>query len=257
MENSFMRKQFHAILLAAILTLAAFPALAGQTPLRLICDIWPPYQVMNGSEVSGFSTELVQAVLSRMGIASDPIMAQPWKRALYSLEKGHADALFSANYTFQRTAFALYPDEPLIQSPWVVWSRGSNAIRTLDDLKGKKIGVVQGYSYTPEFWEFIRAWCDVDPATTDETNFRKLEGGRLDALVAELGNGHYLVSTLGLSTITAQHSLEIKRDGLFIIFNKQNVSRDFVQNFSNELKRFKTTKAHTDLRRKYFGSEKW
>lgn len=248
-----LKECLSGIVVVCALMLAA-PAMSQPSSFRLVCDIWPPYQIEErGGGVSGFSVDLVSAMFKRMGTTIQGIGAYPWKRALSTLESGYADALFSANYTPDRTEFAIYPDEVLVESPWVVWTRGDNAVNSLDELKGKRVGVVLGYSYTKEFWEFIETYSVVERVFTDKTNFKKLDIGRLDAIVAEFGNGRHIVQELGLEDIHPNWGVEIKRDGLYIIFNKETVPESFVDAFSKELQKFKTTDEYRSLELKYFG----
>jgi len=241
-----------AILLGAMVAFATM-GVAAEKPTRLVCDIWPPYQTQVGDEVQGFSTEIVRAVYQRLNAPIESIMAYPWKRTLQILESGNAEALFSANHTIDRETFAFYPAEILFESPWVIWTKGSKNIQSLEDLKGETVGVVMGYSYTPSFWDFIQTYCKVEEVTADDINFKKLNIGRLDAIVAEYGNGRYLVEQMRLEGITPHKDIIIKKDGLHIIFSRKNVSRDFVRRFSDELKLFKTTEQYKALRHKYLG----
>jgi len=228
---------------------------AAEQPANVICDIWPPYQIMEGKKVTGFSTEMVQAIYKRMDVPLDKVKAFPWKRALRILESGHADALFSANLTKARETFAHYPDEILFESPWLIWTRQNSDIKTEEDLKGKTIGVVMGYSYTKLFWDFIQTYCRVEEVTTDDINFKKLNMGRLDAIAAEYGNGIHLMKQLGIKSIVPNHDIVIKKDGLHIIFSRENVSEAFVRRFSDELKAFKKTPEYKILRYKYLGEK--
>lgn len=224
-----------------------------KSPVRLVCDIWPPYQVRTGDGISGFSTELVQAVLQRMGAPVESLESFPWKRALDILENGGADALFSANLTHDRTIFARYPEEKLFDAPWIIWTRTGRAVHSLEDLKGMSVGVVIGYSYTKSFWDFVQTYCRVEKVTTDEINMKKLALNRLDAVAAEYGNGLYLIRRLGLRGITPHPDIVIKKDGLYIMFNRRNVRGSFVKQFSKELKAFKASPEYDGLRVKYFG----
>ncbi|QJB55060.1 transporter substrate-binding domain-containing protein [Pseudodesulfovibrio sp. zrk46] len=226
---------------------------ATDRPMRIVCDIWPPYQIKTETVVSGYSTEVVEEVYKRMGAPIDTLTAFPWKRALNLVETGHADALFSANHTKDREAFAYYPDEVLFESPWVIWTRPGVKFNSLEDLKDKRVGVVLGYSYTNEFWDFIQTYCTVEAVTTDLINFKKLSLNRLDAIAAEYGNGMHILQQLGIKNIVPRNDVVIKKDGLYIMFNREAVSKSFVQRFSEELKKFKTTPEHEALREKYFG----
>ncbi len=144
--------------LVLIFSVYASGALADERAITLVCDEWPPYQVMEKNRVSGFCTKVVEEVFKKMGVKIAGLDVYPWKRAIAMLEMGKTDALFSANFTRERTAYAYYPKEPLIQSPWVVWVRKGDGFtfNALSDLKYKKVGVVRGYSYTGEFWDYIK-----------------------------------------------------------------------------------------------------
>lgn len=229
-------------------------SLAQPASFRLVCDVWPPYQIENREgELSGFSLDVVSAVFTRLDTKIQGVVAYPWKRALSTLEVGNADALFSANYTKDRTSFARYPDEVLVESPWIIWTRRGDKVNSLDDLKGRRVGVVLGYSYTDEFWEFIETFCQVERVFTDKTNFKKLEIGRLYAIVAEYGNGYHIVQEEKLDNIEPNWGVEIKRDGLYVMFSKKTVSEAFVKAFSKELKQYKGTDEYRRLELKYFG----
>jgi len=249
-----MKSKIALYTIACILIIAAAisTALALTSPIRLACDIWPPYQMETRDGLTGFSTEVVKAVLKEMDVEIESIEPYPWKRALTFLEHGFKDGLFSANFTPERETFAIYPKEMIVESPWVIWSRGNDAITSLDDLKGKTVGVVIGYSYTDEFWDFIQTYCTVDKVTTDEINFKKLHNGRIFATVAEYGNGMYLANKLGFTDIRPQKQVVIKEDGLYMMFNRDNVSQGFVDDFSERLAKFKTTDAYKALYQRYF-----
>lgn len=233
-----------------------FWATAGAADLKVVCDEWPPYQIVENDAVTGFSTEIVTAVFASAGLSIEGIKAYPWKRALYMLEKGEADALFSANRTPEREVVFRYPDESLFDSPWVFWAReDGKGFRSLEDLKGRKVGVVNGYSYTPEFWAFLNQNGVADVANSDEQNFRKLEARRVDYVAAELGNGYHLLHQLKFKGIVPILDHPIKTDGLYVAFNPRGVPAETVARFGRELQAFKRSPAYEALRQKYLSSE--
>lgn len=239
-----------------ILSISIFSitAIADENKIQIACDIWPPYQIDNDGNVEGFSTKVVKETFKRMNVEIENLEAYPWKRALYMVEKAKVDALFSANYTKERTQFAYYPDEELVQSPWVIWSREEDEFiyTSLDDLIGKKIGTVRGYSYTPEFLNFLKKHSKVDEVTDDATNFKKLNAGRIDVAIAELGNGYSILKDLNIKKITPHKKHPIKADGLYIMFNKNRISQGFVKKFSEELKKIKQESVYKIWHDEYF-----
>ncbi len=232
-------------------------AATAKPPLTVVCDPWPPYQTLVGRQVGGFSTKIVQTVFQRMRVAIGRIEAYPWRRAITMLETGEADALYSANYTTVRTRFARYPDAPLVVSPWVMWVRRASGLqfRSLQDLAGKRIGLVNGYSYTAALWDYVNEHSHVDRVPNDALNFKKLHAGRVDYIAAELRNGTYLVNQLGLDDLVPLTERPIKFVGLYIIFNRKAVSQPFVDRFSDELWALKKEPLFGELYETYFGDQ--
>ncbi len=251
-EKSFFKTVtvfFLSILAAAASTTAA----AESGGLELICDDWPPYQIVEKDRISGFSTEVVNTVLGKMGQKAAHIEVYPWKRAIVMFKRGKADGLFSVNDTPERRQFAYYPAEPIVISPWVMWVRKKDnlAVNSLEDLKDLSVGVVRGYSYTPEFWRFLKTGGHYEEVVDDLHNFRKLSAGRLDVVVAELGNGGYLLEQLNIRGVIPLNAHPIKVDGLYLIFNKKTVSKSFVKRFSIALGVFKQSPDYQRLYLRY------
>ncbi len=73
-------------------------------------------------------------------------------------------------------------------------------IQTVEDLKGKRVGVIRGYTYPG--WEsegYVR-----DLARNDEMLFTKLQGGRYDICFAGKLISQYYARELGLNIVTAR-----------------------------------------------------
>ncbi len=245
---------FRTLLALLVLQWVTASTWAAEKPITLICDIWPPYQIQENNKIKGFSARLVTEVLKRMNVPIAVMEAYPWKRALSMMEQGKADALFSANYSQARTSFAYYPKEPLISTLWVLWVRKNDGLsyNGLADLKGKHIGIVRGYIYTPSFSEYINHNARPELVTDDETNFKKLNFGRIDYTVAELGNGNHIVRTMGFKNIIPLKDKPIREDGLYIIFSKSRIKESWVNRFSDELKKIKLEPFYNNLKKDCF-----
>jgi polar amino acid transport system substrate-binding protein len=243
------------VLLPFVLMFVSFNAWSRD--LNLVCDVWPPYQIKDNNALTGYSTELVKAVLGKMDVNNLVIKDYPWKRALHMVTTGETDGLFSANFAKEREAFAFFPEEPLIVSPWVIWVRTDSGInfKEFNDLAGLNCGVVRGYSYTPEFWDFLKSKGRFSEVADDETNFKKLDAKRVDYTVSELGNGYQILKKFNLKGITPILHTPVKKDGLYIMFNKNRVSKEFTDEFSKALKEFKDTSEYNLLYNSYFKLE--
>jgi polar amino acid transport system substrate-binding protein len=245
---------FRIVVITAILALFPITAHAQRLSLGVICDEWPPYQIVEGNRISGFSTEIVKIVFARMNIDFISIKAYPWERAIKMIEQGAADALFSANYTKNRAEFAHYPEETIVDSPWVMWVREETGLTfgSLSDLIGKKVGVVRGYSYTSDFLDYVRTHTLYEEVANDEQNFRKLNSGRVHYIVAELRNGTHILRSLGFDKIIPLAKNPVKFDGLYLIFNKKNVPKSIADQFSVELGKLKQEPVYRTLYKTHF-----
>ena len=234
-----------------------------QTRLTIATDDWPPYEFVEpnspGKAVTGFSTEVVRAVLKKMQaeIAGD-IQLYPFARLERSVLEGTVDAIYSIAVNDKREACCYFPSESIIDSVWVLYIRkedeGRLKFASYDDLQGKSIGVVRGYTYSPEFWRFLETHKGlVDEANSDEMNFRRLMLQRIDYVAADLGNASALLKKMALSEkLVPLMNNPIRVTGLHIIFNKKNVSKKFVDDFSMHLKAFKASAEYKEIHKKYF-----
>lgn len=256
-----MKNDVVLLLLAAFLSLAA-PCAGAQTRITVGTDVWPPYQYTEGPDdkrVTGFSTEVVRAVFQRMKVEIDGgIQLYPFARMERLVLEGKIDAIYSIAFNERRSEYCHFPDEPIINSLWVLFIRkeddGVLKFSSYKDLEGKRIGVVRGYTYSPEFWQFLQTQRHLaDVATNDEQNFRKLILQRVDYVAAEYANAAALLNELTLTgRVIPLMQRPIRTTRLHIIFNKKTVSKKFVDEFSAQLKAFKTSAEYREIYARYF-----
>jgi polar amino acid transport system substrate-binding protein len=225
--------------------------------LKISTDVWLPYEDLSNTDSPGFSTEVITRVMRDMDVSIE-IREFPWARGLADVFEGRRDALYTAFRTEERAEHCYYPDEPLASERWVFFVRTEQAdelsFSSLDEIKGRRIGILRGASVTEEFWSFLREYADYEEVETDDLNFKKLSKGRLDYVVTSYSNGTLLLKELGLSETIEPLSLPvIKEDDLFIIFSRATVEQEFVERFSAALRAFKTTSDYQAIHEKYFG----
>lgn len=140
------------------------------------------------SPTKGHFVELTLAIAQEAKLDID-IQISPPPRAIESFMQGKSQVLFPSLDIF----FA--PDQPIVRTKgsfnckedFVFTKKGSPAYRSLDELKGKRVGLTQGYPYVKEV--IARKDIDYETALTDEANVEKLMKGRLDAFVVEKASG--------------------------------------------------------------------
>ena len=179
------------ILLLAVALLSAIPASAAETWKIASLD-WQPFSGKDLPE-GGAGIAVLRAALKAEGIDLE-VEFYPWSRAL---EKGA-----------QTDFVGIYPSWPeevpegfvgsasFFESPvGFVEPKGKPLVwSTLDDLAGKKIGIVQDYGNTVEFMQLVNSGViDAKPVTDDLTNIRKVAGGRIDGAFIDLNNLEYFL----------------------------------------------------------------
>lgn len=100
--------------------------------------------------------------------------------------------------------------------------------KVIDDLKGKTIGVVNGYSYGDDFTKAQTGGViKVDAANDEATNLRKVVGGRLDAAVMDANNARAIIVTdkLDKSKLEIQSQLVVQIPNI-VGFSKAGAGAD-------------------------------
>lgn len=156
---------------------------------------WPPYTSGN-LPGNGASGHVVTAAFRAAGVSTD-LGFYPWKRAVRMAEKGRAAAYFP-EYFSPRLATNFIFSEKMGTSPLGFIEPANNRVNwdSLSDLKGLRIGVVDGYVNTPEFDNMVALKeLTVDPGVDDMMNIKKLALGRLDLAVMDRNVFEYLMKT--------------------------------------------------------------
>ncbi|MBF0412653.1 MAG: transporter substrate-binding domain-containing protein [Desulfamplus sp.] len=250
------------ILTVLIVLLSLSICVAEEKKLNIVTDDWPPYEFKAGEAgneyITGFSTEVIIAVLKKMNVGiNERIKQHPWARGEKMVIDGSADMLYTAADNPERAKLTHYPTESLMESSWSFFIRAEDAgklkYNSFEDLKGQKIGVVRGYSYTPELWQFMKAENNFEEVASDDFNVKKLVGKRFNYIIMDYGNGKSLLKNMGLSDKVVPIENPIKSISLYAIFSKNTVDKDFVDKFSAELKAFKATQDYKAIYEKYIG----
>ena len=172
-------------------------------------DPWPPWKLVDPQswEVNpqGVDNLLIDALLSTYNQAFGAdfrasYRGYPWKRCLDMMEKGDADLISGVLKSPEREQFLIFLDPPYkTKSAKVFYVRegGAQRIQQYEDLHELKIGVQAGVRYFEPF--------DDDPkirkeeAGNDLSNLRKLQYGRVDAVISTETQADYLIATEGLA----------------------------------------------------------
>lgn len=181
--------------LLAVLALLAAPARAEEWVVFSEED-FPPYNFFEDKARVGLDHDIVNAVLAEIGVT--PVhRTTPWARVVDSVDQNQTDL-----------AYQFAPKPARFESYWMVGPHRTGetvlavhaddqgAYETLEDFSGKMVGVLQGYSYTPEFDN--AGFITKSPTTTNESNVRKLAARRVDAIIGDKSTILYVAGREGV-----------------------------------------------------------
>ncbi|TGE36642.1 basic amino acid ABC transporter substrate-binding protein [Desulfosporosinus fructosivorans] len=119
------------------------PTPAVEKVLKVGSDIaYAPFEFMDEKQqATGFDIELIQALGADMGYTKVDIQTSAFDGLILALQNGNYDAVISAmTITEERAKGVLFSDKYFLSGQYIAMKKGSN-IKSLEDLKGKKIGV--------------------------------------------------------------------------------------------------------------------
>jgi len=111
--------------------------------LKIGSDIaYAPFEFMDEKQVAtGFDIELIQALGADMGYTKVDIATAAFDGLIPALQAGNYDAVISAmTITEDRAKGVLFSDKYFLSGQYIAMKKGAN-FKSLEDLKGKRIGV--------------------------------------------------------------------------------------------------------------------
>ncbi|ACH41029.1 periplasmic substrate-binding histidine kinase [Citrifermentans bemidjiense Bem] len=196
-----------ALLLLAALTLIVSSAHAGPAPgrdLRVIVvggnSNYPPYQFLDhNGEPRGFIVDLTRAIARVMGMQIE-IRLDDFGKILKELDSGEVDILEGLSYSDARAREYDFstPHSIIVQA--IFARKGTPAVKSLEELKGKKVLVHSGggmHSY------LLEKHYDADLVLTGSPRdtLQQLAAGRCDYAVVALLPAMYIIREEKLSNL--------------------------------------------------------
>ena len=139
-------RRWHTSVLVAMLSLAGAFVVSGQTPtLRLVSTPWSPFT--NEAGKPRFALDLVDAAFGRIGVRADTVIVSPAEFTPALLGRRFDGS--GAAWKDQERERVLIFSEPYLENRLILVGRHGDDVSaaTLAALKGKRIAIVEGYSY--------------------------------------------------------------------------------------------------------------
>jgi polar amino acid transport system substrate-binding protein len=230
----------------AIVKPLAQPPSAEKPSLRLLSSAYPPF--VDVVDKPRFAVELVSNALSRAGYFPLSEIGS-LEEVLDALRQGNYDGSAALWRSPEREQFLLYSDAYLENRLMLVAAKATDVSATkFADIKGKKVGIVEGYAYGPELDDakepvFVRG-------ASTEDNLRALLRGELDYVLCDALVIHHLGEQYPdqvREKLALGRAALLKRALHFTVRKDLKNAQAIIDDFNRELKRMLTDGTYHQL----------
>ena len=204
-----------------------------------------PFEYMEKGEIVGFDIDLINKIGEKIG-KEIKIKNIAFDGLLPALQAKKID-LIIAGMTVkpERENFVNFSDNYFVANQVIIVPENNNDIKTLDDLKGKKTGVVLGYTgdlIVSKLPEVEKLQYNSAPMT-----IMALTSGKIDAMILDSAPAEsYVQKNKGLKIV----KVDAEEEKYAIAASKDNVK--LVEEINNALKEIKSEGTYDELIIKYF-----
>ncbi len=208
------------MLVAGIVAPAVYAADPEPMPItRSGCEVdYPPFCIVHeDGRADGFSVELLRATLARMG-REVSFRTGPWTEVRGWLERGEVDVLPLVGRTPEREELFDFTVPYLTMHGAIVVRDDTLDVRSLTDLRGRRVGVMKGDN-AEEYLRREERGFEIVTTTTFTDAFLALAEGRCDAVVVQSLVAMRLLAENGSHNlrIVDQPILEFAQDFCFAV----------------------------------------
>ncbi|MGM0509135.1 MAG: transporter substrate-binding domain-containing protein, partial [Fusobacteriota bacterium] len=161
---------------------------------------YPPFSFVDkNNKITGFSIELLEAVANEMGM-DITFKKGYWKDIKAELRQEELDILPLVSYSEKRDEYFDFTTPYIVLHGTIFVRADNDNIKTIDDLKGKKVMVMEGDS-AHEYAVKNNVTEKLISFPTYQEVFRKLASGENDAILIQEFVGLKIIEQLGLDNI--------------------------------------------------------
>lgn len=241
------------LLLLASVTAGPVHAAGDQTVLKIYTEHLPPYNYLENGDFTGYSTEILKAMLKEAGVESRFSML-PWGRAYLNASLEADSLLYTTTRTPEREAVFEWigPIGPRKMRLFKLKERRDIQIKTEADLKKYRVGIVRDTSAIKLVVErglFSKQQIDEAPTTT--SNMKKLFFKRIDFILATNGGARYELEHLPYRIDDIEPIYTLDEEYQFYFAINRATDPIVVQKLRHAFEKIKASGVMDVLRKKY------
>lgn len=227
-------------------------SLQAQT-LQVYTQSWPPYSYEHQGKLTGYSTELLKAVLHEAEIEAN-YTTLSWNRAYQHASIEANTILYTTTRTPEREDLFEWIGPIGVRKLWLfkLRDRKDIQIKGIDDLKKYKVSIVRDTSSLKLVTErglFPRN--QIDEAPTTASNVKKLFFKRVDLILATNGGANYELSQLPYSKDAMEPVYVLNDEFLFYFAINKKTDPMIVAKIRHAFEKVKASGLIDTLKKKY------
>jgi|AntDeeMinimDraft_5_1070356.scaffolds.fasta_scaffold00026_46 polar amino acid transport system substrate-binding protein len=231
-----------AIMAASLLVQGPVMASQNEQPLEFgYIELRPFGYTDSDGKARGYLIELTKRVFARMNLSPD-FQSHPAARLYRQLQSGETAFTLGAAKLHTLREAAVESEEPAIIFKLSIYTReDSPAISDLENLKGKRVLLMQGYSYgqVGKFFEKNADSMHIDYARNLDSALNMLMHGRADYLLNYQRATETLIAKKGIKTLKSEVIGETPVH--FFVSRKLNNAQAIADAWDRELRALKRT----------------
>jgi len=199
---------------------------------------YPPVSWVKDQEVIGVAPALVKLIFGELGYQVKLTMIGNWKRCLSEVKNGHADIVVAAYRIASREQSFDFSDQPIVADPIGVFinREQGNHYNSLDDLKGKTVGLLFGDSFGDSVDAFIADNNQIEYVSKGKQNFEKFAYGRIDFMLLGLGTGQLQTQKFGYSDNIIAAPIKLETQYYYLALSQESKLRQHLPYINARLK---------------------
>lgn len=234
-----------------LLLLLPFAVAAGERSVRVgVYDNSPKIAIGKDGRPEGIFIDLLEAIAKREGWRLEYV-AGTWNEGLERLASGAIDVMPDVALTPEREQIYTFHEEPVLSSWNQVYARPGSGIRTLLDLGGRRVAVLDGSVQQDMFRQMMQSYSvyvELVPFPDFPAAFAAVTAGRADAVVSNRFFGGRHARRYGL-----EDTAIIFHPSRFFFVTLKGKNSDLLFAIDRHLREYKN-----DARSPYFRSlQKW
>jgi ABC-type amino acid transport/signal transduction systems, periplasmic component/domain len=208
-----------------------------------------PFEFLEGNQIVGFDVDLMNAIGGKMG-KEIKFENSSWEGLIPALQAGNVDAVIAGvAITPERQEQVLFSD-PYYQTGLGIFVSKDSGVKSLDDLKGKRIAVQMG-TLGQDIAEEVEG-ADVRKLSVSADTFLELRNGTVDAVINHIPVFKYYLKTTGSQElIMVGEPMKSVPDGILVKKGNQAL----VDEINKALKEIKDSGEYDVIYEKWFGEK--